>query len=308
MTLERPETPEFSDYLSQEVAGYHNETIALENGAEAYFMRSANLDKDKKHPMVVIMHGGPFSASPRHMFLQLRNYLMLQGYCLLIVNYRGSVGYGYKSMEELLGTIGEVDVEDCGNLTLKALETYSDVIDPKRLAIYGGSHGGFLTGWLSGHPKFCHLWAAAVLWNPVLNMSYMMQASDIPDWMYACCLKQELTFAGLTSDDNTAFFNKSPMSVIKNVKTPSLLLIGDKDFRVPPHAAYVWLHALQEKGVDAKLLNYPDSGHALLPTEHTVDATMQINIWLDKYLMEPFEAKPTANNETNVNNGEEKKE
>ena len=68
-----------------------------------------------------------------------------------------------------------------------------------------------------------------------------------------------------------------------------MLLIGDKDLRVPPHAAYHYYHALQEQGVETKLMNYTDSGHALLPTEHTVDATMQIALWLDKYLMEPFE-------------------
>jgi acylaminoacyl-peptidase len=137
-------------------------------------MRSGSLEKDKLHPMVVILHGGPFSASPKHMFLTLRNYLMLQGYCLLVVNYRGSVGYGLKSMDSLLGKIGDVDVEDCGNLTLKALEHYKDIVDPIRIGVYGGSHGGFLTGWLTGHPSFKHLWAAAILWNPVLNMSYMV--------------------------------------------------------------------------------------------------------------------------------------
>jgi len=213
---------------------------------------------------------------------------------LLIVNYRGSVGYGYKSMEELLGKISEVDVEDCGNLTLKALEHYKDIVDPKRLGVYGGSHGGYLTGWLTGHPKFKDLWSAAILWNPVLNMSFMLAMSDIPDWMYACCLNRDLTFAGTTSEDNTAFYNKSPISVVQNVRTPSLLLIGDKDLRVPPQSSYFYYHALQELGVDTKLFNYPESGHALALTEHTVDATMQIALWLDKYLMEPFEPKAEA--------------
>jgi acylaminoacyl-peptidase len=112
--------------------------------------------------------------------------LLMQGYCILAINYRGSTGYGEDSMNSLLGTIGVNDVEDCGELTLSALDKYSDVIDPARVGVEGGSHGGFLTGWLTGHPKYKHIWSAACLWNAVLNMSYMLAATDIPDWISGC--------------------------------------------------------------------------------------------------------------------------
>jgi len=194
-------------------------------------------------------------------------------------------------MNSLLGNIGSNDVEDCGDLTLLALEKFKDLVDPKRVGVHGGSHGGFMTGWLIGHPKYKDLWAAAALWNPVLNMAYMISQADIPDWIYACCHKKELKFAELSAADSASFFDKSPMSVVKNVKTPSLLIIGDKDLRVPPAQAYYYYHALQEQGVESKLYNYPDSGHALLPTEHGIDATLNISLWMDKYLMEPFEEK-----------------
>ena len=75
-------------------------------------------------------------------------------------------------------------------------------------------------------------------------MSYMLNMTDIPDWIYSCCLNKDLKFSELTAEENSVFFNKSPMSVVKNVKTPSLLLIGDKDLRVPPNAAYYYFHAL----------------------------------------------------------------
>ena len=172
-----------------------------------------------------------------------------------------------------------------------ALDKFKDVVDPKRVGVYGGSHGGFLTGWLIGHSDYKHLWSAAILWNPVLNMAYMLNMTDIPDWIYACCFKKELSFTDLNPEQNAALFSKSPMSVVKNVTTPSLLLIGEKDARVPPHAAYYYHHALQEMGIETRLYNYPESGHALLPTEHTVDATLNIAIWFDKYLIEPFESK-----------------
>lgn len=73
------------------------------------------------------------------------------GINLLIVNYRGSLSYGYKSMSELIGKAGIVDVEDCINLINKSFEKFPDVLDKEKLALMGGSHGGFLTGWLSCH-------------------------------------------------------------------------------------------------------------------------------------------------------------
>jgi acylaminoacyl-peptidase len=133
-----------------------------------------------------------------------------------------------------------------------------------------------VTAWLAGHPKFKDLWAAAVLWNPVLNMSYMLMSSDIPDWVYACALNKNHSFSNLTSEENNAFFQKSPMSVMKNVKTPTIICIGEGDLRVPPAAAYYFYHALQEMGVEARLLNYPGSGHAISNLEHNIDASMQI--------------------------------
>ena len=96
----------------------------------------------------------------------------------------------------------------------------------------------------------------------------------------------------MTAEQNQVFFDKSPISVVRNVKTPALLLIGDKDLRVPPAQAYYYYHALQELGVETRLYNYPESGHALLPTEHTADATLNISLWFDKYLMEPYDPTP----------------
>ena len=110
-------------------------------------------------------------------------------------------------------------------------------MDPKKVAVYGASHGGFMTGWLIGHPAYKDLFRVAVLWNPVINMSYMYSSTDIPDWILACCLNKEWTYK-ITSEDNKVFFEKSPISVVGNVKTPSLVLIGGSDKRVPPHQGY----------------------------------------------------------------------
>jgi len=136
--------------------------------------------------------------------------LLMQGYCILAINFRGSTGYGEDSMNSLLGTIGVNDVEDCGELTLNALKKYVDFIDVGRVGVEGGSHGGFLTGWLTGHPKYKHIWSAACLWNPVLNMSYMLTATDIPDWITGCTQNKEFDFSNISADDIAHFYTRSP--------------------------------------------------------------------------------------------------
>ena len=119
-------------------------------------------------------------------------------------------------------------------------------------------------------------------------MTYMLAATDIPDWIYACCKNAEIDFASPTAEDRTLFYERSPISSVHRVKTPAQFLIGDGDLRVPPHQSYYYHNALKQKGVDTKLYNYPGAGHSLLAVEHTVDAYMNIMIWMDKYLMEPF--------------------
>ena len=138
-------------------------------------------------------------------------------------------------MNSLLGNIGINDVEDCGELTKLALSQYADIIDSSKVAVYGGSHGGFLSGWLIGHPKYKHLYSAAAVRNAVLDMNYMNAATDIPDWIAACVFNKSLDESVLTTEDVKIIHERSPVSVVHNVTTPILLMVGEVDLRVPPH-------------------------------------------------------------------------
>lgn len=118
--------------------------------------------------------------------------MLAQGYSLLIINFRGSIGYGKNTMDSLLGQCGVNDVEDCGELTLKALKQFESIVDPAKVAVTGGSHGGFLTAWLCGHPTYKDLWACSAMRNAVLDMNYMNASTDIPDWIAACIFNKDL--------------------------------------------------------------------------------------------------------------------
>ncbi|KAJ1626748.1 Alpha/Beta hydrolase protein [Pavlovales sp. CCMP2436] len=108
--------------------------------------------------------------------------LLARGCALLLPNYRGSLGYGDDFVKALCGKAGSLDVEDCAELTSLALSENQGDLDGTRVCVFGGSHGGFLTAWLAGHPTHRKLFKAAVLWNPVIDIGGMLGTTDIPEW------------------------------------------------------------------------------------------------------------------------------
>jgi dipeptidyl aminopeptidase/acylaminoacyl peptidase len=92
--------------------------------------------------------------------------LLARGVALLLPNYRGSLGLGESFVRALHGQAGRLDVDDVAALTAEALRLHGGALDRARVCAFGGSHGGFLSGWLAGHPTHRALFCAAALWNP----------------------------------------------------------------------------------------------------------------------------------------------
>ena len=234
------------DSLREQIASIQCSDVNLENGAEAQLYYLPVPENAPPRPMLLIIHGGPFGLSYRDSFLLLRNLYITLGYAVLSVNYRGSTSYGENFMNALLGNIGDADVSDCVNLTTEALKKYPKIVDPERVGSYGGSHGGFLTGWLIGHPEFRSLYNVGCLWNAVTNIGFQAQATDIPDWNAACCEGKEYEY-GYSAEANDLYFKKSPFSVVKNVECPTLMVVGTKDFRVVPQQSYLYYNTLKSR-------------------------------------------------------------
>lgn len=159
------------------------------------------------------------------------------------------------------------------------------MVDPKKVAVTGGSHGGYLTGWLTGHPKYKDLWACSAVRNAVLDMNYMNASTDIPDWIQACVFNEPLDQSCLTTEQVKMIHERSPISVVHNVKAPMLIMVGEVDLRVPPHQSYKYMHALKQRGVECRLLKYPGESHPLeAKFETSADNTINMALWFDKYL------------------------
>ena len=241
--------------------------------------------KGKPPPMIVLPHGGPHSVSTPSFVSELGGFLCGHaGYALLLVNYRGSIGFGQAAVEDLPSRIGDLDVLDVVHAVKHVAKT--GLVDPERLAICGGSHGGFLTGHCIG--QFPDLFKAACMRNPVTNIATMTSTTDIPDWavIEACGLGKYdwKHFTGPSAEQLTVMYNKSPIAHSHKVKTPTLMALGTKDLRVPPSQGLEYYHVLRSKGVETKLLLYDDCDHPIGAVCSKADHWINIKRWFDKHV------------------------
>jgi len=238
-----------------------------------------------KVPLVVVPHGGPHGCSTTAFIPGFA--LLATRYAVLLPNYRGSTGFGQGPLTSLLGHIGRMDVDDVMTCTRVALDRYGDSrIDSARIGICGGSHGGFLTAHCtSQYPDF---FKAAVMRNPVTNIASMVTSTDIPDWCHAECLGSTLDngihYRGPTQVELNVMYEKSPIGLISEVRTPTLIALGLKDLRVPPSQGQEWYYTLRSRGVPTELLIYPEDNHSLAGAATEADHWIRIMEWFDKYL------------------------
>lgn len=135
---------------------------------------------ERKLPLVLVPHGGPHSGFTNSFLASTACFAMNLDAAVLLVNYRGSIGYGQRSIDSLLGGIGRNDVDDMVQAVHLTLSN-EEYIDANRLFVVGGSHGGFLTAHLIG--QFPTMFRAAAMRNPVTNIPPMASVSDIPGEM-----------------------------------------------------------------------------------------------------------------------------
>ncbi|KAH9764693.1 Acylamino-acid-releasing enzyme [Citrus sinensis] len=179
-----------------------------------------------------------------------------------LVYLRGSLGFGEEALQSLPGKVGSQDVND----VLTAIDHVIDMglANPSKVTVVGGSHGGFLTTHLIGQApdKF----VAAAARNPLCNLALMVGTTDIPDWCYVESYgsKGKDSFTESPSvEDLTRFHSKSPISHISKVKTPTIFLLGAQDLRVPVSNGLQYARALREKGVETKVIVFPNDVHGI---------------------------------------------
>nr|XP_043633501.1 acylamino-acid-releasing enzyme isoform X2 [Erigeron canadensis] len=241
---------------------------------EAIFV-SSKTKQDVCDPLVVILHGGPQDVSLTS-FSKSSAFLASIGFSLLIVNYRGSLGFGEEALQSLPGKVGSQDVND----VLTAIDHVINMglADPSKITVVGLSHGGFLACHLIGQApdKF----TAAVARNPVCNLGLMAGTSDIPDWCFVEAFGNEgiSNYTEAPSPELLSLFHeKSPISHVQKVKTPTLFLLSAKDLRVPI------TNGLQENEVPVKVIIFLEDIHPINRPQSDFESFVNIGIWFKKY-------------------------
>ncbi|XP_073767437.1 acylamino-acid-releasing enzyme-like [Danio rerio] len=246
---------------------------------DALLLKPKDTPADGKLPLIVMPHGGPHSVLLSEWILSTA-VLCKMGFSLLLVNYRGSLGFGQDNVFSLPGLIGTQDVKDVQFAVDSVLKQGG--FDEQKVAVIGGSHGGFLACHLIGqYPGF---YKACVARNPVINLTSMVGGTDIPDW---CTVEAGYKYKPdvyLEPAVLVQMLIKSPIKHVAKVKTPVLLLLGEDDKRVPNKQGIEYYRALKNLQVPVRVLWYPGNNHSLLKVDAESDGFMNGALWIIQHL------------------------
>jgi dipeptidyl aminopeptidase/acylaminoacyl peptidase len=241
---------------------------------QGWLLYPHDYDPKQRYPMLVSVHGGPSSARrpawPGTFFDQ--SVLAARGWFVFFPNPRGSYGQGEQFTRANVKDFGHGDLRDILAGVDEVLKTAP--VDRDRLAIAGWSYGGFMTMWAVTQTN---RFRAAVAGAGIANWESYYGQNGIDQWL--------LPFFGATVyDDPAVYARSSPIRFIKRARTPTLVLVGERDLECPvPQSREFW-HALKTLGVPTRLVIYPGEGHLVTRPGHRRDILEQTVTWLDKYV------------------------
>ena len=242
---------------------------------DGFFMKPAGWEPGKKYPMILTIHGGPAGMYGFDWFHESQVYAS-RGWAVFFTNPRGSTGYGEKFERGIELNWGGNDYVDVMNGVDAALAKYPWV-DKDRLGVTGGSYGGYLTNWIISHTN---RFKAAVTLRSISNF---ISDDGTRDGAYG----HADDFTGDIFEKHDLYWNASPLKYVKNVKTPTLVLHSDNDFRVPIEQGEQWFRALRHFGVPSEIVFFPRENHNLTRTgepKHLVESINWQVYWFDRYL------------------------
>jgi dipeptidyl aminopeptidase/acylaminoacyl peptidase len=240
---------------------------------DAWLVTPPAYDRTKKYPLILEIHGGPFAAYAPVFSTDYQLYAAA-GYAVVYVNPRGSTSYGAEFANLIHHKYPGQDYDDLMSAVDAAIAT--GIADPDNLFVTGGSGGGVLTAWIVGKTT---RFKAAVSQKPVINWASTVLTTDVYTYM------PKYWFSKLPWEDPQSYWQRSPLSLVGAVKTPTLVLVGDQDFRTPLSDSEQYYQALQLQGVPTGLVKVPGASHGGLtarPSQSAAKASA-ILAWFDRY-------------------------
>jgi dipeptidyl aminopeptidase/acylaminoacyl peptidase len=241
---------------------------------QGWLVYPRNFDPTKKYPMVVDVHGGPAAAAlPSWPGRRAFSFALPSlGYFLLLPNPRGSYGGGEKFVAGNVKGFGYGDFRDILAGVDEAVKRAP--VDPNRIGITGWSYGGYMTMWAVTQTN---RFKAAVAGAGLANWLSYYGENKIDQWMPPY-------FGATVYDDPAIYSRSSPISFIKDAKTPTLIIVGDRDISCPSPQSYEFWHGLKTLGVPTQLIVYPNEGHFFVDRGHNWDVISRAAAWFDRFL------------------------
>ena len=239
---------------------------------EGWVMKPPGFDPKKTYPMILEIHGGPHSAYGPNYSTEAQLYAAA-GYVVFYTNPRGSTSYG----EEFANTIDLAypgyDYDDLMSGVDALLER--GYVDANQLYVTGGSGGGVLTAWIVGKTD---RFRAAVVAKPVINWASFVLTADL-NYYFATTW-----FDAPPWEDYESYWKRSPLSLVGNVSTPTMLLTGEADYRTPMSETEQYYQALKHRGVDTLMVRIPDASHSIYARPSNLIAKVNnILAWFERY-------------------------
>jgi dipeptidyl aminopeptidase/acylaminoacyl peptidase len=240
---------------------------------EAFLTKPQGMTPESKHPLIVMIHGGPHGQQgPAFNFKS--QFYAARGWATLQVNYRGSTGYGQKFTDAVFGDQNGNEAQDVLYGVFAAMRR-NPWIDRDRIAVEGGSYGGQLSCWLITQT---HIFRAAIPLAPITNnLSYNYMT------YYNMYLQMEWGVLPHQGNLMDVLWERSALKHVAKVKTPTMLIHGENDNDVPIAESEQFYVALKDVGVETVFVRYPREGHGLAEPKHAVDLMERSVLWYEKH-------------------------
>ncbi|WP_067927767.1 S9 family peptidase [Alicyclobacillus shizuokensis] len=220
---------------------------------QGWVMKPARFESGKRYPVILEIHGGPQTHYGYAMFHEMQ-WLAAQGYAVVYTNPRGGTSYGQEFVNAVRHHYGEDDAADVLNGLEAALSQF-DFLDGERVAVTGGSYGGFMTNWLIGHTQ---RFFAAVTQRSISNWISFYGCSDIGPLF----VESQLGVSDVIAE-RERLWQMSPLAHAAHIRTPLLILHSENDLRCPMEQAEQLYTTLKRRGAEVELLRIPNASHGL---------------------------------------------
>ncbi len=246
---------------------------------EGFLVKPPNFDANRKYPVKFLIHGGPQGAWGDDWSYRWNPELFAaptsstsSGYVVIMINFHGSTGYGQKFIDAINGDWGGAPFEDLMKGLDYAEKTYP-FIDKNRECALGASYGGYMANWILGHTD---RFKCIVTHDGMFNAESAWGTTEelwFNDW----------EFQGTPYDNRASYEKWSPHQYAKNFKTPTLVIHGQRDYRLDVSEGFQLFTTLQMEGVPSKMLYFPDEGHWVLKPQNSQLWYKTVNDWVDQW-------------------------